>query len=42
MKATNANPVTRSGGIAVQNFAHSSDYNTARITFKASMVELVW
>ena len=36
MKATNANPVTRSGGIAAQNFAHSSDYNTARITFKAS------
>ena len=36
MKATNANPVTRSGGLAVQNFAHSSDYNTARITFKAS------
>ena len=36
MKATNQNPVARSGGIASLDFAHSSDFNTAKITFKAS------
>ena len=30
MKATNQNPVARSGGIASQDFAHSSDFNTAK------------